>query len=496
MSTNQKRILLAIILSILVILFTIALILLIIFIRVKRPNLRELNKINDINIICIESFDFIEDKTIPEYPCDNLGNTGKLILDCYTGTCIHQIFHRYTWQSSCDSKLFCEEREESWTEHRPIIDHNCSEQCYETGNDECYCGEPYDEIGTCKNKTNDRYEKGKVCHAYNTIYFWKGKKYNISKTVNYTYLNDAILKDEECPFGKKNCGIIDSNENQLCIRNNLNCPINYISENKLSNNYSSVLIGNKTFYYGNNITTKRKIIAGLVVDTDLYLNQDNEQKDLIDNYTISGFLEDNQNLYKNVNLGYDPYQEENIDSKGKSYLRIFYNEQNVNLSSLRENSEKIIFSHTMNNEALESIHYKTKVITILGLIALGFILLSFIVILRKQFSYYKRGWYGEYGKGHFVCVTVIFIGLMITPLIFGCINISKAKDAQKLDINKNYSTFKNLNIAFVVIGFTLFLFLIVYIILVPIKFGFEEHLNEKVNNKISETCSSTVNNTN
>ena len=85
---------------------------------------------------------------------------------------------------------------------------------------------------------------------------------------------------------------------------------------------------------------------------------------------------------------------------------------------------------------------------------------------------------------------------MITPLIFGCINISKAKDAQKLDINKNYSTFKNLNIAFVVIGFTLFLFLIVYIILVPIKFGFEENLNEKVNNKISETCSSTVNNTN
>ena len=113
MSTNQKRILLAIILSILVILFTIALILLIIFIRVKRPNLRELNKINDINIICIESFDFIEDKTIPEYPCDNLGNTGKLILDCYTGTCIHQIFHRYTWQSSCDPNCFAKKEKKA-----------------------------------------------------------------------------------------------------------------------------------------------------------------------------------------------------------------------------------------------------------------------------------------------------------------------------------------------------------------------------------------------
>ena len=71
---------------------------------------------------------------------------------------------------------------------------------------------------------------------------------------------------------------------------------------------------------------------------------------------------------------------------------------------------------------------------------------------------------------------------MITPLIFGCSNISKAKDAQNLDNNKNYSTFKNLNIAFIIIGFTLLLFLIFYIILVPIKFGFKERVDETVNN--------------
>ena len=82
----------------------------------------------------------------------------------------------------------------------------------------------------------------------------------------------------------------------------MNCPINYILENKLSNDSSSVLIGNKTFYYGNDNTTKRKIIAGLVVDTDLLLNQDNDKKDIIDNYTISGLLEDNKDLYKDVNL--------------------------------------------------------------------------------------------------------------------------------------------------------------------------------------------------
>ena len=250
MSTDQKRILLEIILSIIVILFTTVLILLIIFIRVKRPDLRGQNKINDISIISMESFDFIEDKTIPEYPYDNLGNTGQLILDCYTGTCINQIYHQDIWLK-CDPDSPCETVDDSWTEHRAIIDHDCSEQCYKTGNIICRCGRPYDEIGICKNRTNDRYEKGKVCHAYNTIYFWKGKKYNITKSVKYSYLNDAISKDEDCREGTKNCGIIDSNENQLCIREILNCPINYISENKLNNDYNSVLIGNKTFYYGN-----------------------------------------------------------------------------------------------------------------------------------------------------------------------------------------------------------------------------------------------------
>ena len=49
---------------------------------------------------------------------------------------------------------------------------------------------------------------------------------------------------------------------------------------------------------------KRKIIAGLVADTDLYLNRDNDKKVLIDTDTISGFLADNKNLYKGV-LGYD-----------------------------------------------------------------------------------------------------------------------------------------------------------------------------------------------
>ena len=81
---------------------------------------------------------------------------------------------------------------------------------------------------------------------------------------------------------------------------------------------------------------------------------------------------------------------------------------------------------------------------------------------------------------------------MITPLIFGCINIKKANDAENIDMNKDYSTFKKLNIAFIVIGFSLFLFLIVYIVIVPIKCCFEKKIDTKPNNN-NETSSSVVN---
>ena len=459
----------------------------------KMPKMLEEFVTDDISILCLESFDFIEDKTIFEYPNDNLGITGKLILDCYTGICHKIIYHKKT-RHYCNNHLFflCYDIDESWYEPRENIEHYCSEQCYETDKVECDCKEPYDEKGICQRNMDDTYKEGKVCFDYNTIHFWKGKKYIVLKKNIFTYLENAILKDEECPEGTKNCGIIDNDNNELCIKKKWNCPINYISENKLSDEYSSVLIGNKTFYYGNDNTTKRKIIAGLVVDSDLLLNKDNDEKDIIDNYTISGLLEDNKNLYKDVGLTYDPYEIDNIDSKGNSYLRIFYN-QDVNLFSLRETRSYLLFNHRLNKRALDSINYKTKVITILGLIALGYLLLVFFIILYNQHSYFKKDYYGHCEKYNYGCVIIIFLGLMITPLIFGCINIKKTNNAINFDRNKDYSTFKNLNIAFIIMGFALFLFLIVYIILVPVKCGFKEPIVKKPNIEPNETSNTDVN---
>ena len=218
---KKKRIKLEIILSSIVLIITVVLIILIILIRINMPKKLKVYKIDDIPITNFESFDFIENKTIYEYPNDNLGITGKLILDCYTGTCSKNVLHKKRRQD-CNVYLpICYDIDEFYYVPTEFIEHYCSEQCYETGKEECSCIEPYDEKGTCKRNMDDIYKEGKVCYDYNSIHFWKGKKFIILKKNIFTYLENAILKDEECPEGTKNCGIIDNNENKLCIDTNL-----------------------------------------------------------------------------------------------------------------------------------------------------------------------------------------------------------------------------------------------------------------------------------
>ena len=88
---------------------------------------------------------------------------------------------------------------------------------------------------------------------------------------------------------------------------------------------------------------------------------------------------------------------------------------------------------------------------------------------------------------------LLFFGLIVTPLVFGCINVGKARDGQNLNPNdEEYSIFKNLNLAFVIIGIALVLLLIAYMILVPFKFGFKEESDVKVNNYINETNTNVI----
>jgi len=483
--------LIELIFSCIIILLTITLIILIISLTVKKPKVLSEYKVKIKTIIGLESLDFIDNISIPEYPHANLGLTGKLILDCYTGTCIKEIIHKDTYTTCSDHRDPCSESLIVWTEYRPIIDHFCSEQCYEYKSKECNCTEEFHKKGTCEHKMDDYYIEGKICFAYNTIYFWKGKRYEILKESTYNYLDNAILKDEECPKGTKYCGIIDGNENKLCIESNLKCPINYISDDETNSNqdYSSFSFGNKTFYYGYNDSLKdKKIVMGLMVETDLYLNEDKYEKEIIDLYNISEFLKDNQNLFKDINLGYDPYSEKDIDKKGNSYLKAFYNTEQFDLTDLRNTENKYHFNVRINKKAFNPIHKKTKIITILGLISCGYLFLAFLVILKKRKNL-SEGYCGLVGKVFYCLFIIPFLILILPTLIYGCKNIAYIKEAKSIDPKGNYKTFQRINNAFVITGFILFSILIVFIILVPIEKDFEccKRKNKELKNDTTQT---------
>ena len=200
----------------------------------KRPE-KDVDKI----ISGLKSFNFTDFSSRPRYsPSDgNLGITGKLYLDCYTGTCFKVTIETKQVYDSNDNidiiEIYHNENE---------INKNCSEECFELKEKLCFdkCSDYFDsKNGYCSRNTNDNYDKEKVCFGENIIYFWKGKKYNIEafQTKNITYIINAKLKDEPCPEKTKNCGIIDDNENKLCLPLDSDCPINYISETKLNENY-------------------------------------------------------------------------------------------------------------------------------------------------------------------------------------------------------------------------------------------------------------------
>lgn len=395
---------------------------------------------SSINFIDIESFEYLE-------PNSNLGLTGRLILDCYSGKCTKNEYY-YDSENNLMKNSF------------DVIEYSCSKQCSYNGKNNCICNIPYNEVGSCSRIYDDNYNPDKFCYGNNVIYFWKGKRYISLKTEVYTYYKNAKLKDEECPEGTKFCGIIDDNENKLCVLSNSNCPINYFSEYKRDENkhYSSITIDNKIFYYtfDKEISKNQKIIAGLVADTDLYLNENNDEKVLIDTYTISGFLEDNKNLYKEVSLGFDPYQEVDIDKKGKSYLRLYYNNK-VDLNYLRKKIDQYNLNVRMNSDLIQPINKKIKFIAGFGIPSSAFLLVLSCIIFCCLNSDIKC----------IIYIVIIYQSLILIALIFACININKLNKLKEFDPNnKEFNISKIINFVFIIFGFLSIIYHIFFILLI------------------------------
>ena len=434
-----------------------------------------IEKVENIPISTVDSIKFHKIKLGTQYNPYNtyLGLTGDLILDCYNGYCIEEKTEiRYNRDcTTIDDYEYCDEEPYEYEYEESTLDSKCSYECFESKGSKCnQCPSSKYTKSKCLFRTNDKYYNKNYCLSNNIIYYWKGEIYRPFKR-EYTYLENAILKNEECPISTKYCGIIDDNENKLCIKNYLNCPINVISEEKLGNSNSSFQVGNKTFYYYFDENAKnKKIIEGLFVDTDIYKKE--EDYFILDTYTISGLLEENERLYKGVNLGFDPYTDKDIDKKGKSYLKIKYNNKNVDLISLREKYNSFNKKSKIQENLIRPVTDNFEMSNMLGII--GYSLLILLIVILMTISFCNKSAKDDNSKlstnqCRFLCcfipVAFIFYSITIFTTIKYCSIVGKLNE---IDKELSISSLKICNIIYIILSFLMYAIILILVVFVCI----------------------------
>jgi hypothetical protein len=152
------------------------------------------------------------------------------------------------------------------------------------------------------------------------------KKLN-NKYIDFLRSNDIIPKDKECPVNYTSCGIIDTLERKLCMKNAKNCPIkrkdiennNNTSEQilsvfKLRPNYPCVNPMEKNWIYHGDLAPLTKFCTKNdfryekidKFNTTLYdLYKDNDILNILPNYDVDELKKENVYLYARNFFGLD-----------------------------------------------------------------------------------------------------------------------------------------------------------------------------------------------
>ena len=394
----------------------------------------------DIIITGLSSIQFLEKKYPEEYKESepNLGSTGKIILDCFRGECNFKELttcSKYECRSS-NKKTSCRTvYYKCYKDYYKLI-YDCSYECRTKKEPSCNScpNSANSKIGSCSRKENDDYDYQKSCLADNVIYNWKGHYYNrVNGTSFYgqlSYLKNAVQANESCPTSMKMCGILDELGNKLCIPITKDCPINYI---KLSNDspdekyhYSFSNIGNKSLIYTNEAVSN-KIIGGLYVDSDLLIQYNDKDCEILDTGNINDLINENKILYKNV-LNFDPYSETNINNKGKSYLKwcIVGQGRNKDLNIMKKENISFSLNQTINKNSIKPINNDKKaylVFSILGSIlqSIFFIIFLFIFFTLNNVGYNLCSFTNEVGI--FVILCLSFFIFFLSSFMFNLFSI-------------------------------------------------------------------------
>ena len=157
---------------------------------------------------------------------------------------------------------------------------NCSKACFEQSK-VCFYGEEE----CLENKCRDAYwsYEDSECYEFNRIKKWRNTEmYNDSKIFEFIPNTQFKTKDEICDNGYRKCGIINKNEDFLCLKedySDFKCPINKIiilSNNKTPSDnfkYKKYKIGESKNIFITNENTNDYLIS------DLYINFDKDDDD-------------------------------------------------------------------------------------------------------------------------------------------------------------------------------------------------------------------------
>ena len=434
----------------------------------------------DIDLTGIKKFSF-SSGSIKEYnpSLPNLGNTGRLFLNCYTGKCTYVEYYTCYYEECYGEgeEEECYEYEDTCERYDTETEYSCSNYCRQTKSSSCgssYCsgyrGYYYDSSKCSNDDDSKDYDRPKSCNADNIIYNWNNLYYDKTNATAYglhTYLNSAVQANETCPSGKKMCGVLDDLGNKLCYKENEDCPINDITLTKIDS-YEFTSVDGVTLYYTNKATETGRVLGGFFVDSDLLIKYNDEDCVTLKKSSISSLLNSQSNKLYRKSLDYDPYKEKNIDQRGYSYLKWcipgYGKEKNITL--IKELKVVYDYNVTTNKEVIQPIKTKFKVsyfVAVPGYIGVFLLLIILICSFCSQnninSSCELRFIQWDEKKNIFIFIPLfISLILILAGAITSFTNNSNLSDANKLDIETNlFSSLILMNI----ICFSVNMFLIV-----------------------------------
>ena len=231
----------------------------------------------------------------------------------------------------------------------------------------------------------------------------------------------------------------------------------------------------------------------MYVDTDLYLNKKEKDFVILDTYSISGLLEENKILYKGLNLGFDPYLDKNIDQKGKSYLKIRYNQmEDIDLISMREKNKSYFKKKDIQDNLINPVIDKSKTNNIRSIITYSFFIFSIVALMllfwnksNKDENYKISINQCKFLK---IFISSLFILLFTIPITVKSCNI--VGDLNEIDRELNIYSLKIVNKIYIILSFTLYGIILIFIVILCISRKKRENLSKKETEKknVSNIC--------